>query len=373
MHLLTRMLSVAILCAASFSCSAAPAQTPSQLPPRPPGLPCADGVVTKNCDIQTIIRMRGEFFLDRWHRDRFEEMDQQLQALCAVDSRLPDGQPELLVFHQAFIWMLDAWRDWNGMGVKLQKWRSASPDSAAQALAEAIYWSHYAWYGRGGGYASTVPESAWELFYERMAKASARLEESKAVAGNCPLWHSLRISALIESGAPRAKLNAAYAEAVKAFPDSQQVHFAMARSQEVKWGGKPGEFELFARLAVKLSRRAEGDGLYARLFWTADCNCDDVISFGRPGDPDWKTMKAGFEDLLQRYPDEVYNKNKFASFACRANDRATYAKLRGELGDNIVEHLWPASWRPEVCDREMMKNSGTRPAREKKSFGTSQT
>ena len=338
----------------------------------PPGLPCADGVVTKHCDIRSIIDLRGHIFQDLWLRERFKEMDQQLEALCTVDSRLPDGQPELLVFHQTFLWMLDAWRDWNGTGVRLKKWRSASPDSAAQALAEAIYWSHYAWYGRGGGYASSVPESAWELFGERMAKAVARLEESKAVAGNCPLWHSLKISALIDSGAPRAKLDAAYAEAVKTFPDSQQVHFAMARAMEVKWGGKPGEFELFARRAVKLSQRAEGDGLYARLFWTADCNCDDAVSFGHASGPDWKTMKTGFEDLLQRYPDEVYNKNKFASFACRANDRATYAKLRRELGDNIVEHLWPDSWKPEVCDREMMKNTGAGPAREKKSVGTRQ-
>jgi hypothetical protein len=316
--------------------------------------------------------MRGDVLRDRWHKDRFEELDQMVQALCAVDSRLPDGQPESLVFHQAFLWMLDAWRDWNGMGAKLQKWRSESPDSAAQALAEAIYWSHYAWYGRGGGYASTVPESAWELFHERMAKALARLEESKSVAGHCPLWHSLRISALIDSGAPRSKLNAAYAEAVKAFPDSQQVHFAMARAMMVKWGAAPGEFERFARQAVKLSQRAEGDGLYARLFWTADCNCDDVVSFGHPGDPDWKTMKGGFEDLLQRYPDAVYNKNKFASFACRANDRETYMKLRRELGENIVEHLWPDSWKPEVCDREMMKIPEQAQPAKKKSVGTRQ-
>ncbi|KQV45824.1 MULTISPECIES: DUF4034 domain-containing protein [unclassified Duganella] len=310
---------------------------------------------------------------ESWRMDRFQELDQQLQALCAADSRLPDGQPELLVFVSAFYPMFDAWRDWDRVGAKLKKWRSESPDSAAQAIVEVMYWDSYAWYGRGGGYASSVPEAAWELFRERLAKASARLEESKAMAGNCPVWHSLNISTLINSGASRTKINSAYAEAVKAFPASQQVHFAMGRSMEVKWGANPGDFERFARQAVKLSQREEGDGLYARLFWSRDCNCDDALSFGRPGDPDWKTMKAGFEDLLQRYPDQIYNKNKFAAFACRANDRATYAKLRRELGDNIVEHLWPDSWKPEVCDREMAKSPAVAPAREKKFQGTRQT
>lgn len=372
MRLLIRLLSIALLGAASFSCWAAPVLK-SQLPPQPLGLPCADGVVTKNCDIRSIINLRGGALQQMWQTERFQDMDKQLEALCAVDSRLPDGQPELLVFPSAFYWMFDAWRDWSRVETQLKKWRSASPDSAARALAEVIYWNRYAWYGRGGGYANTVPESAWELFRERLAKASIRLQESKAVAGNCPLWHNLNITNLIESGASRATLNAAYAEAVKAFPASQQVHFAMARAMETKWGGKPGEFDRFARQAVKLSQREEGDGLYARLFWSADCNCDDALTFGRPGDPDWKTMKAGFEDLLKLYPDEIYNKNKFASFACRANDRVTYAKLRGELGDNIVEHLWPASWKVEVCDREMSKSPANVPAREKKLTGTRQT
>ena len=129
----------------------------------------------------------------------------------------------------------------------------------------------------------------------------------------------------------------------------------MSRVTYPQWGGAPGELERFARQAVKLSQREEGNALYARILWFADCNCDWSIGFGQPGDPDWKLMKSGFEELLKRYPDQVYNRNRFAYYACRANDAVTYAKLRRELGDNIINLQWPSSWSVDVCDRRMAK------------------
>lgn len=363
MNLFASLFSIAALCAVNLACSAAPAQQKSLLPkPDLPGIPmnapCRDDVVAKNCEMDTIIWLRGMPLKAMWHQRDYQRLDQVLLALCAEDTRLPDGQPELMVFSRTFVSLIGTLKDWNGLGALLREWRSKAPDSPAQALIETMYWHAYAWHGRGGGYAQSVPPEAWDLFRERLAKASARLAEIKAVAGNCPLWHSLNIEVLIDSSAPRARLNGAYEEAVKAFPASQQVHFAMSRSKEPKWGGEPGEYERFSRRAVSLSQRDEGSALYARLFWIRDCNCEDAVGFGRPGDPDWKVMKAGFEDMLRRYPDQVHNRNKFASFACRANDRDTYHKLRRELGDQILDSQWADSWKVEVCDRRMEKNDG---------------
>ena len=355
MNAFARLLSIAALGAASFASGAAPVPAQSALPDVPNNLPCHDGVISRACPMGSLVSQRGLPLQSMFDGRRYEQLDQVLQALCTGGTRLPDGQPELIVFDSSFVSMFDAWKDWGRFGAKLEAWRAASPDSPAQALIETIYWQRYAWHGRGSGYAGKVPPEAWELFRERLAKASARLEESKAVASNCPLWHSLNIEVLVDSGAPRARLDAAYAEAVKAFPASQQVHFAMSRAMEAKWGGAPGEFERFARRAVDLSRRDEGSAIYARLFWFADCDCNRGVTFGRPGDPDWKLMKAGFEDLLQRYPDQVHNRNRFASYACRANDRETYARLRRELGDNIIDEQWPDSWKVDVCDRRMAK------------------
>ncbi|KQZ45117.1 DUF4034 domain-containing protein [Duganella sp. Root1480D1] len=360
MKLLARLLSIAVLGAARLAWGAGPAPQKSLLPkPDLPGIPmnapCRDDVVSKNCEIDTIVWLRGMPLKAMWHQRDYRQLDRILLALCAEDTRLPDGQPELLVFPRTFRTLIGTSKDWSGLGASLREWRAQSPDSPAQAMIETMYWQAYAWHGRGNGYASSVPPEAWDLFRERLAKASARLEEIKAVAGNCPWWHSMNIEILIDSSAPRSRLNAAYDEAVKAFPASQQIHVAMSRAKEPKWGGAPGEYERFARRAAGLSQRDEGSAMYARLFWVRDCSCEDAFTFGQPGDPDWKLMKAGFEEMLQRYPDQVHNRNKFASYACRANDRATYSKLRRELGDSILDPLWPDSWKVDVCDRRMEK------------------
>ena len=368
MNAFARLLSIAVLCAASFTCSAAPPLLKAILPkPVLPGVPkdapCQDDVVSKLCLMETIIWLRGMPLTAMWHQQDYQQLDRLLLALCAEDTRLPDGQPEILVFSRTFVRQFNTWKDWSGVGTTLRAWRSKSPDSPAQALLEALYWQAYAWHGRGGGYAGSVPPEAWELFRERMAKARARLEEAKTVVGNCPLWHSTYIDVLIDSNVARDRLDAAYDDAVKAFPESQQIHFSMSRAKQRKWGGAPGEYERFARRAAGLSQRSEGGAMYARLFWIRDY--DDEFEFGRPGDPDWKLMKAGFEDMLRRYPDQVHNRNKYASYACRANDRDTYLKQRQELGDAIEDEQWPESWKVDVCDRRMAKNTDSGPLQKK--------
>lgn len=352
-----RVLMTAAMLACTLFAGAASAQPSSVLPPVPAGMPCSDGKTSRECDIRTMMSVRGLPLQDMWSARRYGELDQVLLKLCTESTRLPDGQAELLVFSATFSTLFDAWKDWDGFGVQLAQWRAQSPDSPAQAIVETMYWRAYAWHARGGGYAYKVPAEAMELFRERMAKAAARLQSSKALAGVCPLWHVLNIETLLDRGGAGSASNAAYADAMRVFPASQQIHFAMARAMAPEWGGGEGDFDRFARRAIGYTQKAEGPAIYARLYWTEDCDCSDAVTFGRWDSPDWKLMKAGFEELLKRYPDGIYNRNKFASFACRANDRATYMRLRRELGGNIVDALWPRSWKVDVCDRRMTEKA----------------
>jgi len=357
MRISNTLLIAAMLSAAAHATAAPAPPQPSSLPAVSASLPCADGMTSKECDIRTMISVRSLALQEMWRNKRYAELDQALLSLCGAGTHLPDGQPELLVFEYTFDILFREWKQWDAAEAKLATWRAQSPGSVAQALAETMFWSAYAWHGRGSGYASKVPPEAWELFRERMGKAAALLANSKAKADTCPLWHSLNIATLIQTSKPRAMVDAAYAEAVRAFPASQQIHFAMSQAMQPKWGAAEGDFDRFARRAIGYTHKTEGSAIYARLYWSEDCNCDDALTFGGKGDPDWKLLKAGFEELLTRYPDEIYNRNKYASFACRANDRTTYLKLRRELGGNIVDALWPSSWKVDVCDRRMTEKT----------------
>jgi hypothetical protein len=64
-------------------------------------------------------------------------------------------------------------------------------------------------------------------------------------------------------------------------------------------------------------------------------------------------MKDGFESLTKSYPDSLWTRANYASFACRAGDTATYSRLRTELGKNIVYYAraFPSNFSLDVCDK----------------------
>ena len=150
--------------------------------------------------------------------------------------------------------------------------------------------------------------------------------------------------------APRADLIAAYQAAVARFPGYQPIHFAMGRALLPKWGGSDAQFDEFARGAARLTAGIEGNGMYARLYWTRDDGELELSAQQSGAIADWKLIRSGFDDLMQRFPDSTWNMNEFASMACRMNDKATYLKWRRQLGELIERSLWRSSYSVDICD-----------------------
>jgi len=292
-----------------------------------------------------------------WAERNFDGVERILRDGCGA-GRGADGQSDLINFEGTFDIYFRHAQSWEADRHVLAQWRGQQPDSLAQALVEAIYWRAYASQLRVGSVAA-LPQEALELYRAQLGNGTARLQQVRAQAASCPLWHSLHISLLLEGGAQRRAVASAYLEAVQQFPQDQQIHFAMGRAYSPRGGGSVVQFDQFARRAVFFTRSQEGSGMYARLYWREDGNGRDAISFpDRRSLPEWQLVKTGFEDLLQRYPYDAAARNKFASFACRANDGETYGKLRAQLGERIQPELWPDSWPVDTCDRKLLKRSG---------------
>jgi hypothetical protein len=290
-----------------------------------------------------------------WTERKFDAVERALREACG-GARSADGQPELQAFEAAFDSQFRTMQSWEADRAALAQWRGAQPDSLAQALVEAIYWRAYASQLRVGSVAA-LPREALDLYHEQIGNGAARLQQVKAQAGSCPLWHSLNISLLLEGGAHRRAVASAYLDAVQVFPQDPQIHYAMGRAYSPRGGGSVVQFDQFARRAVFFTRPTEGGGMYARLYWREDGNGSEAITFAdRRSLPEWQLVKTGFEDLLQRYPSDAAARNKFASFACRANDRDTYGRLRVQLGERIIAEQWPDSWPVEACDRKLLKH-----------------
>ncbi|XLZ70480.1 hypothetical protein ABT364_00510 [Massilia sp. SR12] len=282
----------------------------------------------------------------QWSERKFEAIERGLREWC-----MGDGAG----FEAQFDSYFRTTQSWAADRNALAQWRQQAPDSLAGAMVEAIYWRAYASQLRLGAIGQ-MPKEAMDFYQEQLGFGKARLQQVKEQANACPLWHSLNISLQLEGAVSNRSAARAYLDAVQVFPNDPQIHFAMAHAYSPRRGGSLVQFDQFARRAVFFTRAVEGGAMYARLYWREDGNGSDAIQFREQrGLPEWRMVKSGFEDLLQRNPNDLRGRNKFASFACRANDRATYHKLRQELGERIVPELWPDVADVDACDRKLGK------------------
>ncbi|WP_342118094.1 hypothetical protein [Pseudoduganella sp. OTU4001] len=284
----------------------------------------------------------------QWAERKFDAIDRSLREWCSGDSAGFEAQFDSY-FRTAQAWEADR--------NALAQWRQQTPDSLAGAMVEAIYWRAYASQLRLGA-VGQLPKEAMDFYQEQLGRGKASLQQVKAQANACPLWHSLNISLQLDGASSRHSAARAYLDAVLVFPNDPQIHYAMSRAYSPRLGGSAVQFDQFARRAVFFTKSVEGGAMYARLYWREDGNGSEAIQFREQrGLPEWRMVKAGFEDLLQRHPQDLRGKNKFASFACRANDRETYLKLRQELGERIVPEMWPDVAGVDACDRKLGKGS----------------
>ena len=91
-------------------------------------------------------------------------------------------------------------------------------------------------------------------------------------------------------------------------------------------------------MATAKTLQWEGVGMYARIYWYASQAQFDDDLFGKSM-VDWPKMKAGFEDVISRYPDS-WNINNYAKFACLAKDKNKTSELFKRIGDTVVIQAW---------------------------------
>ncbi len=338
-----------LLCALSTK-----AQVGVSAPPMPaqPQVTCTNLDLMKKipCPDSALFFHEGQSPVQRALNARdFKQLDALYDQWCTGKDRFPDGRWKLSQYPEALARNFSAWNNWTKDLAMLQAWRQESPQSEAAAYAEAIYWRTYAWKSRGAGYASTVSKEGWDIFRERLAKAKEALVGSRAQGHRCAAPYAFDLYLMKEMGATEDEVKAAYADAARKFPEYHNIHFAMARVYEPKWGGSAAQYERFATQVAEQTKSFEGMGMYARLYWAVDRR-NDLPFLNQPGQaPHWAKLKAGYDDLMRLYPSSMHNLGKYAGVACRSTDSELYRSLRTKLDghEHEAEMLDPV----DVCDR----------------------
>ncbi|PZO89436.1 MAG: hypothetical protein DI623_10245 [Sphingomonas sanxanigenens] len=198
----------------------------------------------------------------------------------------------------------------------VKRWAAAEPRNPAPFITDAAMLLQQAWCIRGPGMADEVAPDAWPRFRAGIDAAFTLLQKHRGMASVDPEYYTVLVYMLGSQGGEKGLMRNLLDEATAREPDYHRTYFKAVWFHMPQWGGSYAEVEQFARYAAERSRRAEGDGMYARVFWSlAECECDIVTQIA-----DRTLLKQAMADVFQRYPAH-WNGRYFADLSCQLGDR----------------------------------------------------
>jgi hypothetical protein len=316
-------------------------------------LMCMDDVkmVGVPCPDSELFYAEGTMVVQKAFMGRdIEELDGLYAKWCSGKDRFPDGRWKLAFYGDGLYDYFSSRNSWSAHLNAIKEWQRKYPNSMASRYAEAVYWHAYAWYARGSGTAGTVQKEGWALYRERIVKALDAVGAIDIKSSPCPAPYPLKIGLMRQFGLPEETILNVYREGIDRFPQYHNIHFNMARIYDPMWGGSAESYERFAQEVARNTRAFEGMGMYARLYWLVDAHHSLPFNEVKHRFPGWKSLRAGYEDLMRIYPNSIHNRSKYLGVICRSRDSKLYRKLREELVgyESYADKEMPES--VDVCD-----------------------
>ncbi|SRR6266481_909880 len=263
---------------------------------------------------------------------------------------LDDGRPMLGALKYAYESIFDTQTDWSVSLSRVEYLKKKYPNTAFVALAEADYWTNYAWDARGGGFASSVTPDGLKLFRERLEKAEKVLIDSRSYASQLPGWYDEMIIVQSALGRPEDERDQTFLEATRKYKYYYPTYITMMNYLSPKWGGSWGTVENLIKWSVDNTKEMDGSSMYARLYSSTATRLPPGVDLFKETQAKWPKMKQGFEDMMARHPKSKWNLNNFAKFACMANDKKTFLMLRRQMGKDVMDAAWPQNTSLDLCE-----------------------
>lgn len=138
--------------------------------------------------------------------------------------------------------------DAQALGEKALAALEASPQPPGFVLTgKGMYYVHFAWAARGGGWARSVTDEGWELFSERIGVARKRFEEAWALDNSNADAAAEMITVEMAAGGDREAMERWYGRAMAAAPSCREAAARKMTFLEPKWHGDPEAMLGFGR------------------------------------------------------------------------------------------------------------------------------
>lgn len=299
-----------------------------------------------------------QIFYENLEEDEFAALDELMKKWNNPKERDENGEWKLDSFRSVFVNFSSGKRDWNGDMQRIKRWRAFNPKSAGAAIAEAKYWTAFAWHIRGNDSYSQADPVALRVFGERLQRAEQVLKDAKDYSMDNPLWYEAYLDIAVAASRDDHFIQALFDEAIHRHPYFTPLYLDMAKhwaprsGKKVDWGKADEVIRQAAANTANIDGLSNYAMLYVQLGALQKCECN-LLEDSRVS---WDKMRDSFADLVKRYP-SVDNLNEFAAFACRANDQQTFLNIRPRIVDRIVPNKWLNGYSSDLCDHRFMQNS----------------
>jgi tetratricopeptide (TPR) repeat protein len=233
--------------------------------------------------------------------------------------------------------------EWKQQLDLLDQWVKAKPDSSTAKTALAACYVAFAWNTRGPGYANTVSEQKWKLFYERLDQARNILSSIQSQP-RCPKWYALMQQIALAQNWDKESYERLFEEAVKYEPGWYEYYKLKAMALLPRWHGNTGELEAYVNSFAVRHAGAEDAMLYFLVneyvgFFEVDERQKPALYY--------QVLRQGYLDLRKTYGATTGDTEWAYTKAMLSNDIALvtelFPELKGKTSLRVTKEMFDAA------------------------------
>jgi WD40 repeat protein len=310
---------------------AASAETPTPQPPK----------LVQDFAVREKLTIEVQNLLEK---DKFAELDAMADDFRTNRYRLADGAYKLSVFYNAFTnWFPkgDNEASWRKYLEQRERWIKSNPNSITARIALARGLIHYGYKIKSNGN-QVVDQEGLRLKQDRMNQARKVLEEAEKLPVKDTEVYVAFMLIPPDAEHPKIEYEKYFQKGITIDPEGYAMW--LIKAQFLAGWGKADDWIAFAEEAADLTKKEQGDALYARIIWamegTGSGKWGIENNFFKTKDLSWERMKSGFLDIEKKHPTSARNLSTFSYFACLAGDRETARQLFDRLGNQWDHDIW---------------------------------
>lgn len=218
-------------------------------------------------------------------------------------------------------------RRWAVIDTKLATWSKRYPQSTVAPVVRIRYLLSRAWFYRGSGSADKVDPRAWPLFQRYVDEAGKLLKRNASIRDKNPAWYGEAGMIAVVNDWPQADRDRLYADMIEHGQLYAPAFLTATSYFKPQWGGSYKDVDKLVEQAMLHASEKDGLEFYARFYWNLITNLQPGQEFAS----NWGRIKAGFDVILDRYPDP-WNFRGAATMACKYRDQALFDQAIRQLG-----------------------------------------